>query len=88
MSGEFSIFDLNNQLPHSSNWLICPPQSKELRTVATINYLCIFGNFTTPNLAATYINTNSFKEPSVHVSSELQIDVAKKQCAVSGKKFL
>jgi hypothetical protein len=23
MSGEFSIFDLNNQLPHSSDWLIC-----------------------------------------------------------------
>lgn len=63
MSGEFSVFNLNNQLSQSSDWLICPPQPKELLTVATINYL-FFGNFKTSKLAATYINTKSFKEPS------------------------
>jgi len=43
MSGEFSIFDLNNQLTQSSDLLLCPPQPKELLTVCTIS--CGFWRF-------------------------------------------
>jgi len=54
MPGEFSIFDLNNRLTHSSDWLLCPPQPKELSTVATIN--CGFLRFQNELLTAVTIN--------------------------------